>query len=195
MGDEEIRGLEIECLDRMFMEESLEQAEQLTDTRQQAKVWYSLKEVAGIVFFALLADNDEWSEIADFAVDEKETLKKYLELQKEISSHDTIQRVFYILSPDELQKMLVNILIQLITVAEKGLDEYLYQNDVLGYCIRDVIAADGKETCNIAKKTANRQRTAATLMNLMECLQNGVSACLPQKSAKRAMKFQKCRRL
>lgn len=58
------------------MEEYLEQAGQLTDIRQQAKVWHSLKDVIGIVFFALLAGNDEWSEIADFAVDEQETLKK-----------------------------------------------------------------------------------------------------------------------
>lgn len=149
---EEIKGLGIEDLDRMFMEEYLEQADQLTDTRQQAKVWYSLKDVIGIAFFALLAGNDEWTEIADFALDEKETLKKYLELPKGIPSHDTIQRVFFILRPDELQRMLVNILIQLITVAGKYVDEYLYRNDALGCCIRDVIAADGKETHNTAQK-------------------------------------------
>lgn len=40
---------------------------------RQAKVWYSLKDVIGIAFFALLAGNDEWTVIADFALDEKET--------------------------------------------------------------------------------------------------------------------------
>lgn len=149
---EEIRGLGIEDLDKMFMEEYLEQANQLTDTRQQTKVWYSLKDVIGIAFFALLAGNDEWTEIADFALDEKETLKKYLGLPRGIPSHDTIQRVFFILRPDELQRMLVNILVQLVTVAGKCVDEYLYRNDALGCCIRDVIAADGKETRNTAKK-------------------------------------------
>ncbi len=64
------------------MEEYLEQAGQLTDIRQQTKVWYPLKTVIGIVFFALLAGNDEWMEIADFAADDQETLKKYLELPK-----------------------------------------------------------------------------------------------------------------
>lgn len=149
---EEIRGLGIEDLDRIFMEEYLEQAGQLTDPRQQAKVWYPLKDVIGIVFFALLAGNDEWTEIADFAVDEQETLKNYLELPRGIPSHDTIQRVFFILRSDELQRMLVNILIQLVTAAGKDLEEYLYRNDALGCCIRDVIAADGKETHNTAKK-------------------------------------------
>ncbi|NBH20203.1 hypothetical protein D3Z55_23120, partial [Clostridiaceae bacterium] len=55
----EIRQLRTKDLNRMFMEEYLEQADQLTDTRQQAKVWYSLKDVVRIAFFALLAGNDE----------------------------------------------------------------------------------------------------------------------------------------
>ena len=71
----------------------------------------------GIVFFAVLAGNDEWAEIADFAVDEKETLQRYLELPNGIPSHDTIQRVFFILRPDGLQNMLVTILVQLVSVA------------------------------------------------------------------------------
>ena len=149
---EEIRGLEMEDLDRMFMEEYLEQAGQLTDTRQQTKVWHSVKDITGIVFFAVLAGNDEWTEIADFAQDERETLKKYLELPNGIPSHDTIQRVFCILRPEELQRMLVNILVQFVTAAGRGLDEYLYRNDALGCCIRDIITADGKEIRGTAGK-------------------------------------------
>ena len=151
---EELRGLGIEDLDKMFMEEYLMRADQLTDSRQQLKVRHSLKNVVGIVFFAVLAGNDEWTEIADFAVDEKETLEQYLELPYGIPSHDTIQRVFFILRSDELQSMLVNILIQLVTVAGKRLDEYLYKNDELDCYIRDVIAADGKETHNTGKKNS-----------------------------------------
>lgn len=160
---EEMRGLGIEDLDRIFMEEYLRQADQLTDTRQQAKVWHRLKDIVGIVFFAVLARNDEWTEIADFAVDEQETLKKYLELPHGIPSHDTIQRVFCILRSDELQSMLVNILIQLITVAGKELNEYLYRNDELGCYIRDVIAADGKETHNTAKKNSSEKEASRNL--------------------------------
>lgn len=164
---EEIRGLGIEDLDRIFMQEYLERADQLTDTRQQAKVWYSLKDVVGIVFFAVLAGNDEWTDIADFAMDERETLKKYLDLPKGIPSHDTIQRVFFILRSDELQGMLVNILIQLITAAGKSLDEYLYRNDALGCCIRDVVAADGKETRNTAKRNSTVAEDSRNLNEFM----------------------------
>ena len=122
---EELRGLGIKNLDKIFMEEYLMQADQLTDSRQQAKVWHSMKDIGGIVFFGVLAGNDEWTDIADFAVDERETLGQYLELPHRIPSHDTIQRVFCILRSDEVQSMLVNILIRIVTVAGKKLDEYL----------------------------------------------------------------------
>ena len=92
---EELRGLGIKDLDKIFMEEYLIQADQLTDSRQQAKVWHSVKDIVGIVFFGVLAGNDEWTDIADFAVDERETLEQYLELPHGIPSHDTIQRVFF----------------------------------------------------------------------------------------------------
>ena len=154
---EEMSNLGVENLDHMFLEIYVGQASQLTDTRQQKKVKHLLKDVVGIVFFAVLAGNDEWTDIADFAADEKETLQKYLELPNGIPSHDTIQRVFFILRSDELQNMLVTILVQLVsTVKNKNeLDEYLYQNDKLGCYIKDVIAADGKETHNTGKKNSD----------------------------------------
>ena len=151
---EEMKNLGVENLDHMFLEIYTEQASQLTDSRQQKKVKHPLSVVVGIVFFAVLAGNDEWTEIADFAVDEKETLQEYLDLSNGIPSHDTIQRVFFILRSDELQNMLVTILVKLVRVAGKELDEYLYRNDELGCYIRDVIAADGKETHNTGKENS-----------------------------------------
>ena len=151
---EEMKNLGIENLDHTFLEIYIGQAGQLTDSRQQKKVKHSLSVVVGIVFFAVLAGNDEWTEIADFAVDEKETLQEYLDLSNGIPSHDTIQRVFFILRSDELQNMLVTILVKLVCVAGKELDEYLYRNDELGCYIRDVIAADGKETHNTGKENS-----------------------------------------
>lgn len=151
---EEMKNLGVENLDRMFLEIYMEQAIQLTDSRQQKKVRHPLNVVVGIVFFAVLAGNDEWTEIADFAVDEKETLQEYLDLSNGIPSHDTIQRVFCIIRSDELQNMLVTILVKLVRVAGKELDEYLYRNDELGCYIQDVIAADGKETHNTGKENS-----------------------------------------
>lgn len=151
----EISNLRVDGLDHMFMGIYSEQACQLTDSRQQNKVKHSLKDIIGIVFFVVLAANDEWTEIVDFAIDDQETLKKYLDLPNGIPSHYTIQWVFFILDTDELQNMLVNILVQLVNTAGKRLDEYLYKNEELDCCIKDVIAADGKETHNTGKKNGD----------------------------------------
>lgn len=151
---EDIRESGIEGLDLLFMECYMEQAEMLSDSRQQEKVKHSLKDIVGIVFFAVLAGNDEWTDIYDFAIDEREILKKYLELKNGIPSHDTLQRVFCIIKSDELQSMLVNVLVEIVEKARKELGEYLYKNDELNCYVRDVIAADGKETHNTAKKNS-----------------------------------------
>ena len=52
--------IKIEGLDKAFFEAFEMNIEQLTDTRQQSKVKHRLGDVVGIVFFALLADIDEW---------------------------------------------------------------------------------------------------------------------------------------
>ena len=154
---EDIRESGIEGLDFLFMECYMEQAEMLSDSRQQEKVKHALKDVIGIVFFAVLAGNDEWTDIYDFAIDERETLQKYLELTNGIPSHDTLQRVFSIIKSDELQNMLVNVLVEIVEKARKELGEYLYKNEELDCYVRDVIAADGKETHNTAKKISIKE--------------------------------------
>ena len=151
---EEIRLSETEGLDRIFMDVYSQQADMMTDSRQQGKVKHAFKDILGIVFFGVLAGNDEWEDIYDFAMDERETLRNYLDLKNGIPSHDTMQRVFAIIRPDELQGMLKEILIQMIEMAGQHLDQYLYQNEELDCYVRDVIAADGKETRHTAKKHA-----------------------------------------
>ena len=151
---EEIRISERNGLDRTFMDFYVQQADKMTDSRQQAKVKHAFKDILGIVFFGVLAGNDEWEDIYDFAVDERETLKNYLELKNGIPSHDTMQRVFAIIRPDELQSMLKEILIQMVEMAGQHLDQYLYQKEELDCYVRDVIAADGKETRHTAKRHA-----------------------------------------
>lgn len=149
---EEIRISELDGLGHIFMESYVQQAGMMTDGRQQSKVKHAFKDILGIVFFGVLAGNDEWEDIYDFAVDERETLNNYLELKNGIPSHDTIQRVFAIIKPDELQDMLKEILIRMVEMAGQHLEQYLYQNEELGCYVKDILAADGKETRRTAKR-------------------------------------------
>jgi predicted transposase YbfD/YdcC len=74
------------------------------DRRQPWKVKHLMRDIIAIVFFALLANADDWMSIELFAVHNEKFLRKYLELPNGIPSHDTIQRVFATLSPDYLQE-------------------------------------------------------------------------------------------
>ena len=74
------------------------------DPRQQGKVKHLMKDIIAIVFFAELANASEWIEIYLFAAAHEELLRQYLELPGGIPSHDTIQRVFAMVSPECLQE-------------------------------------------------------------------------------------------
>ena len=60
---EEIRLSETEGLDRIFMDVYSQQADMMTDSRQQGKVKHAFRDILGIVFFGVLAGNDEWEDI------------------------------------------------------------------------------------------------------------------------------------
>lgn len=87
------------------MEELLKWMEYTEDVRQERKVRHLLKDIFVIVLFAALANADDWVEIALFAQVYEDYLKKYIELKNGVPSHDTIQRVMGMVSPDILQQL------------------------------------------------------------------------------------------
>ena len=87
------------------MEELLQWLEYIEDTRQKRKVCHSLKDILVIVLFATLANADDWMEIATFAELYQDYLRKYIELKNGVPSHDTIQRVMGMISPEILQQV------------------------------------------------------------------------------------------
>ena len=74
------------------------------DPRQQGKVKHLMKDIIAIVFFAELANASEWIEIYLFARANEKLLREHLELPEGIPSHDTIQRVFAMISPECLKE-------------------------------------------------------------------------------------------
>jgi len=87
------------------MEELLKWMEYIEDVRQERKVRHLLKDILVIVLFATLANADDWVEIALFAQMYQDYLRKYIELKNGPPSHDTIQRVMGMISPDILQQL------------------------------------------------------------------------------------------
>ena len=89
----------------MSMEKFLEWVECIEEPRQQIKVRHKLKDIIVIVLFATLANANDWVEISLFARLHEDFLKKYITLDNGIPSHDTIQRVMAMLSPETFQQI------------------------------------------------------------------------------------------
>ena len=100
------------------------------DKRQAKKIKHLMKDIIAIVFFAKIANANEWTEIQYFAMEKEKFLRKYLELPNGIPSHDTIQRVFAMVSPEFLTKF------------QKRWNELL--NDMEGEKLKKIFALDGK---------------------------------------------------
>jgi predicted transposase YbfD/YdcC len=89
-----------------------------------------MSDIIALVFFAMLAGADEWTAYEIFGIEHEEFLRKYLELPHGIPSHDTIQRVFAMVSSEFLQRF------------QALWNEMLNSNE--GEKIRKILALDGK---------------------------------------------------
>ena len=112
------------------MEQLLQWMEMIEDTRQQAKIRHSLKDILAIVLFATLANANTWEEMEDFAKNQKAYLRNYLELKNGIPSHDTIRRAMGMVRTEYLQQL------------QLKWQELLNTNE--GERIKKIICIDGK---------------------------------------------------
>lgn len=112
------------------MSEFIKQMEYISDGRQQRKVRHKLVDILVIVLFATLANADGWEEIELFAKFHIEYLRKYIQLENGVPSHDTIRRVMGMIAPEVIQQL------------QNQWQELLNRNE--GETIRKIIAIDGK---------------------------------------------------
>lgn len=103
------------------------------DTRQQSKVLHKLSEIIGISLFAMIANANDPEEIEVFCNVHETFLREYFVLANGIPSHDTIERVFEMVSPEYLEGL------------QHHFNELLNTNE--GEKIRKILAIDGKTQC------------------------------------------------
>jgi predicted transposase YbfD/YdcC len=78
----------------------LEHFSTLPDTRRDhPSKLHKLIDIIVITLCAMLAKCDTWEEIADYAAEQHEFFKQFLELPNGIPSHDTINRTFSLIDP------------------------------------------------------------------------------------------------
>jgi predicted transposase YbfD/YdcC len=84
------------------MREIFKYLETVIDNRQRKKIRHKMSDIIAIVFFATLANADDFVEIEVFAREHEAFLRRYLELPNGIPSHDTIQKVLAMVSAEFL---------------------------------------------------------------------------------------------
>ena len=86
----------------------VERVKKISDPRRQCKnLKHRLEDIIVMGFLAVLADCDDFVEIADWATDNQAFLGTFLELPHGIPSHDTFNRVFAMLKTATLQAVLL----------------------------------------------------------------------------------------
>ena len=140
-------------------EHLLKYLEQVTDRRQEKKVLYRMSDIIALVFFATVGNADDFVEIEVFGKEHEGFLRRYLELPNGIPSHDTIQRVMAMVSPEFLQGF------------QTLWNEMLNSGE--GEKIKKILAIDGKTQCG----NGNKNQKANHIVSAVD----GNGFCLGQK--------------
>jgi len=112
------------------MENPLKYFAELRDPRVERNREHLLEEVLLIAIAAVLSGAESWNDIADYGKAKLEWLKTFLTLPSGIPSHDTFNRVFAALDPDELEKGFV-----------------AWVGSIAKLTAGEVVAIDGKALC------------------------------------------------
>lgn len=103
----------------------------VTDPRVERTRLHSLKDIIGLPICAVVSGCNDWEEIQIYGERKHSFLKQFLSLANGIPSHDTINRVFSMLNPEELRCCFIN-WVQSIARLSEG----------------RVVSIDGKRMCN-----------------------------------------------
>jgi len=113
--------------------------EEISDPRQAWKVDYNLHEIVVMTICAVMSGCEIWEEIVDFCKVKADWFRENMgiELKCGVASHDTFQRVFQIIKPEELESAFVS-WVKSISVKTTG----------------EIVSIDGKTVCGSKSEAA-----------------------------------------
>ena len=121
------------------MDNPLKYFAELRDPRVERNREHLLEEILLIAIAAVLSGAESWNDIADYGKDKQEWLKTFLTLPGGIPSHDTFNRVFAALDPEEM---------------EQGFAAWV--SSIAKLTAGEVVAIDGKTLCG-TRETGKKQ--------------------------------------
>ena len=121
------------------MDSPLQYFARLTDPRIERNREHLLEEILLIAIAAVLSGAESWNDIADYGESKREWLKTFLTLPGGIPSHDTFNRLFAALDPEEF---------------EQGFASWVAS--IAKLTAGEVVAIDGKTLCG-TRQTGKKQ--------------------------------------
>jgi len=139
------------------MENPLKYFAELRDPRVERNREHLLEEILLISIAAVLSGAESWNDIAEYGEDKLEWLKTFLTLPSGIPSHDTFNRVFAALDPEEMEKGFV-----------------AWVSSIAKLTAGEVVAIDGKALCG------TRESGKKTLVHMVSAWANSNNLVLGQ---------------
>ena len=147
------------------LKELKEKSMMLKDERQKGKVIYKIWDIVVVVILAVLADCNEWEEIADYARDEKDFLKKFLKLTRGIPTAKTYERVISLIDSQELNKIFVDFI-----------KDIQFMDDIY---FKDILSFDGKVDKGSSRKKGYIVEETKPL-NVLNVYSDKLQMCIDQ---------------
>ena len=147
------------------LKELKEKSMMLKDERQKGKVIYKIWDIVVVVILAVLADCNEWEEIADYARDEKDFLKKFLKLTGGIPTAKTYERVISLIDSKELNKIFVDFI-----------KDIQFMDDIY---FKDILSFDGKVDKGSSRKKGYIVEETKPL-NVLNVYSDKLQMCIDQ---------------
>ncbi len=151
-----------------------ENAEAIPDYRHPSYVRHPLASIVMIVFFAVLANADEWAEIETFAKKKEKWLRKHLDLPYGIPTDDTYRIVMGSIDTEHFFRLTVKLLIEAV-------------DNMLAYAggefhEKSIISVDGKVSRGSARKESTDGEVKA--LQTLNVYSGDYGICLGQKFIK-----------
>ena len=157
--------MEIKEIEISKLKELKEKSMMLKDERQKGKVIYKIWDIVVVVVLAVLADCNEWEEIADYARDEKDFLKKFLKLTGGIPTAKTYERVISLIDSQELNKIFVDFI-----------KDIQFMDDIY---FKDILSFDGKVDKGSSRKKGYIVEETKPL-NVLNVYSDKLQMCIDQ---------------
>ena len=147
------------------LKELKEKSKMLKDEKQKGKIVYKIWDIVVVVILAVLADCNEWEEIADYARDKKDFLKKFLKLTGGIPTAKTYERVISLIDSQELNKIFVDFI-----------KDIQFMDDIY---FKDILSFDGKVDKGSSRKKGYIVEETKPL-NVLNVYSDKLQMCIAQ---------------